>query len=93
MDSSVLLTLREFYERSRLPAAIVSDGCRFENTAFASFFGSSVQKNEFVEKVMKKNSSGYEIIDDSLEMELTDPSLSLTDEEVIMELQILVKKS
>ena len=32
-------------------------------------------------------------IDDSLEMELTDPSLSLTDEEVIMELQILVKKS
>ena len=39
------------------------------------------------------NKQGYEIIDDSLEMELTDPSLSLTDEEVIMELQILVKKS
>ena len=38
------------------------------------------------------NKQGYEIIDDSLEMELTDPSLSLTDEEVIMELQILVKK-
>ncbi|WP_455539883.1 MerR family transcriptional regulator [Terrisporobacter sp.] len=36
---------------------------------------------------------GYEILDESLEMELTDPSLSLTDEEVIMELQILVKKS
>lgn len=36
---------------------------------------------------------GYEILDDSLEMELTDPSLSLTDEEVVMELQILVKKS
>ena len=39
------------------------------------------------------NKQGYEIIDDSLEMELSDPSLSLTDEEVIMELQILVKKS
>ena len=39
------------------------------------------------------NKQGYEILDDSLEMELTDPSLSLTDEEVIMELQILVKKS
>ena len=39
------------------------------------------------------NKQGYEIIDDCLEMELTDPSLSLTDEEVIMELQILVKKS
>lgn len=39
------------------------------------------------------NKQGYEILDDSLEMELTDPSLSLTDEEVIMELQILVRKS
>lgn len=39
------------------------------------------------------NKQGYEILDDSLEMELTDPSLSLTDEEVIMELQILIKKS
>ena len=38
------------------------------------------------------NKQGYEILDDSLEMELTDPSLSLSDEEVIMELQILVKK-
>ncbi|MGN0553425.1 MAG: hypothetical protein ACI4I1_08575 [Oscillospiraceae bacterium] len=66
MDSSVLLTLREFYEWSGLPAAIVSDGCRFENSAFASFFGSSVQKDEFVEKVLAKNSSGYEIIDDKI---------------------------
>lgn len=38
------------------------------------------------------NNQGYKILDDSLEMELTDPSLSLTDEEVVMELQILVKK-
>ena len=38
------------------------------------------------------NKQGYEILDDSLEMELTDPSLSLSDEEVITELQILVKK-
>ena len=38
------------------------------------------------------NEQGYEILDDSLEMELTDPSLSLSDEEVVTELQILVKK-
>lgn len=38
------------------------------------------------------NEQGYEILDDSLEIELIDPSLSLTDEEVVMELQILVKK-
>ena len=38
------------------------------------------------------NKHGYEILDDSLEIELTDPSLSVTDEEVVMELQILVKK-
>lgn len=48
----------------------------------------------YYEKLMTYiNKQGYEILDDSLEMELTDPSLSLTDEEVIMELQILVKKS
>lgn len=39
------------------------------------------------------NEQGYEILDDSLEIELTDPSLSLTDKEIVMELQILVKKS
>lgn len=39
------------------------------------------------------NRQGYEISDDSLEMELTDPSLSITEEVVVMELQILVKKS
>lgn len=66
MDSSVLLTLREFYDRSGLPAAIVSDGCRFENSAFESFFGRTAQKNDFVEKVLKKSLSGYEIIDDKL---------------------------
>ena len=38
------------------------------------------------------NEQGYEVLDDSLEMELTDPSLSLSDEEVVTELQILVKK-
>ena len=38
------------------------------------------------------NEQRYEILDDSLEMELTDPSLSLSDEEVVTELQILVKK-
>lgn len=38
------------------------------------------------------NEQEYEILDDSLEMELTDPSLSLSDEDVVMELQILVKK-
>lgn len=48
----------------------------------------------YYEKLMSYvNKKGYKILDDSLEMELTDPSLSLTDEEVIMELQILVKKS
>lgn len=66
MDSSVLLTLREFYDRSGSPAAIVSDGCRFENSAFADFFGSTAQKNDFVEKVLKKSLSGYELIDDKL---------------------------
>lgn len=39
------------------------------------------------------NEKGYQILDDSLEIELVDPSLSLTDEEVVMELQILVEKS
>lgn len=39
------------------------------------------------------NKQGYEILDDSIEMELIDPSLSLTHDEVVMELQILVKKS
>ena len=34
---------------------------------------------------------GYEILDDSLEIELVDPSLSLTDSEVVTELQILVR--
>ena len=38
------------------------------------------------------NEQGYEILDDSLEIELTDPSLSISDEEVVMELQILVKE-
>ena len=32
----------------------------------------------------------YKILDASLEIELTDPSLSITEEEVVMELQILV---
>lgn len=35
---------------------------------------------------------GYEIVDDSLEMELVDPSLSIRKSEVVTELQILVKK-
>ena len=39
------------------------------------------------------NEREYEILDDSLEMELTDHSLSLTGEGIVMELQILVKKS
>ncbi|MEG0855203.1 MAG: MerR family transcriptional regulator [Terrisporobacter sp.] len=38
------------------------------------------------------NERGYKILDGSLEMELIDPSLSLTDKEVVIELQILVKK-
>ncbi len=38
------------------------------------------------------NEKGYEVIDDSLEMELVDPSLSLTKKEIVTELQILVKK-
>ena len=34
----------------------------------------------------------YEIVDDSLEMELVDPSLSIRKSEVVTELQMLVKK-
>lgn len=46
----------------------------------------------YYEKLIKYiDEKGYEILDDSIEMELTDPSLSLSDKEVVMELQILVK--
>ena len=48
--------------------------------------------NKYKKLINYINEQGYEILDDSLEMELTDPSLSLSDEEVVTELQILVKK-
>ena len=57
--------------------------CRVPKGMIREMFGSG---NELIQ-------IGAVLLDDSLEMELTDPSLSLTDEEVIMELQILVKKS
>ena len=66
MDSAVLLALREFYERSEIPTAIVSDGVRFENSRYAGLFdGKGVSKDAFAEKVMKKG-CGYELIGDMI---------------------------
>lgn len=66
MDSAVLLVLREFYERSEIPTAIVSDGVRFENSRYAGLFdGKGVSKDAFAEKVMKKG-CGYELIGDMI---------------------------
>lgn len=66
MDSAVLLALREFYERSEIPTAIVSDGVRFENSRYAGLFdGKGVSRDAFAEKVMKKG-CGYELIGDMI---------------------------
>lgn len=66
MDSAVLLALREFYERSEIPTAIVSDGVKFENSRYAELFdGKGVSKDAFAEKVMKKG-CGYELIGDMI---------------------------
>lgn len=66
MDSAVLLALREFYERSEIPTAIVSDGVKFENSRFVGLFdGKAVSKDAFAEKVMKKG-CGYELIGDMI---------------------------
>lgn len=66
MDSAVLLALREFYERSEIPTAIISDGVRFENSRYAELFdGKGVSKDAFAEKVMKKG-CGYELIGDMI---------------------------
>lgn len=66
MDSAVLLALREFYERSEIPTAIVSDGCRFENSRYAELFdGKAVPKDAFAERVLKKG-CGYELIGDMI---------------------------
>lgn len=67
MDSAVLLALREFYERSGMPAAIISDECRFENSRFKEFFcGKALSKDEFVERAVKKGCSGYELAGDMI---------------------------
>lgn len=66
MDSAVLLALREFYERSEIPTAIVSDGCRFENSRFGELFrGKAVSKDAFVGKMLKKG-CGYELVGDMI---------------------------
>lgn len=66
MDSAVLLALREFYERSEIPTAIVSDSVRFENSCYAGLFdGKGVSRDAFAEKVMKKG-CGYELIGDMI---------------------------
>lgn len=66
MDSAVLLALREFYERSEIPTAIVSDSVRFENSRYAGLFdGKGVSKDAFAEKVTKKG-CGYELIGDMI---------------------------
>ena len=66
MDSAVLLALREFYERSEIPTAIVSDGCKFENSRYAKLFdGKAVPKDAFAERVLKKG-CGYELIGDMI---------------------------
>lgn len=66
MDSAVLLALREFYERSEIPAAIVSDGVKFENSRYAELFdGKAVSKDAFAERVLKKG-CGYELIGDMI---------------------------
>lgn len=66
MDSAVLLALREFYERSEIPTAIVCDGVRFENSRYAELFdGKGVSKDAFSERVLKKG-CGYELIGDMI---------------------------
>lgn len=66
MDSAVLLALREFYERSEIPTAIIADGCRFENSRYSGLFdGKAVSKNDFTEKLLKKG-CGYELIGDMI---------------------------
>ena len=57
------------------------------------FNGTHKDSSLYYEKLMNYiNNNQYEILGESLEIELTDPSLLLSDKEVVMELQILVKK-
>lgn len=66
MDSAVLLALREFYERSGIPTAIVSDGCCFENSRFTELFrGKPVSKDAFTSRMIKKG-CGYELVGDMI---------------------------
>lgn len=58
------------------------------------FNGTHEDAQTYYEKLIDYiREKGYEIIDDSLEMELVDPSLSLTKSEIVTELQILVKNN
>lgn len=62
MDSAVLLALREFYERSEMPAVIISDGCKYENSRYTDFFrGKNVSRDAFAKKMLRKG-CGYELI-------------------------------
>lgn len=66
MDSAVILALREFYEHSEMATAIISDGCRFENSRYAELFrGKAVSKDAFADRMIKKG-GGYELIGDMI---------------------------
>lgn len=57
------------------------------------FNGTHKDSPLYYEKLMNYiNDNQYDILGESLEIELTDPSLLLSDKEVVMELQILVEK-